>query len=34
MELTGIALAAVCMIAMCGVGMWLIVRMGSRRRRD
>jgi hypothetical protein len=30
MDIASIALAAVCMVGMCGVGMWLMMRLGSR----
>jgi hypothetical protein len=31
MDALSIVGVAVCMIGMCGVGMWLMMRMGSRR---
>jgi hypothetical protein len=34
MDMGSIALAAACMIGMCVVGMWLMMRMGSRGQKD
>jgi hypothetical protein len=34
MDALSIIGAVVCMVGMCGVGMWLMMRLSSRRDRD